>query len=57
MHTSRVFDELRTPGLISEERESIEALDMTRLQDLGRFDGRYLSAGEALSQWEVRVED
>lgn len=38
---------------ISEERERLEVLDMTRLQDLGRFDGRYLNAAEALSQWEV----
>lgn len=57
VHTNRIFHDLRTLGLISEERRRIEVLDVKRLQKLGRFDGRYLGTGESLAQWEVRIED
>lgn len=56
MHTNRIFHDLRTLGLISEERRRIEVLDPRCLQELGHFDDRYLTADDSLANWEVRIE-
>jgi CRP-like cAMP-binding protein len=56
VHTNRILQDLRKLGVLSEKR-CIEVVNKKRLQELAVFDSRYLNAGEALSQWELRISD
>jgi CRP-like cAMP-binding protein len=57
VHTNRIFQRLRKLGVLSKNRHAVEVVDKKRLVDLAGFDSRYLNIREALSQWDVRIED
>jgi len=56
VHTNRILQSLRTLGVLS-RRRVIEVMKKERLQELAAFDGRYLNAVEASSQWELQIQE
>jgi len=56
VHINRVFQELRQLGVLSKQR-LIEVVNKDRLQELAAFDPGYLDPGEALSQWDLRIDE
>ncbi len=56
VHINRVFQELRQLGVLSKQR-LIEVVNKDRLHELAAFDPGYLDPGEALSQWDLHIEN
>jgi CRP-like cAMP-binding protein len=56
VHANRVLQELRKCGVLSEKR-CIEVVNRERLHEVAAFDSRYLKAVDALSRWDIRIEE
>jgi CRP-like cAMP-binding protein len=56
VQASRILQDLRKLGVLSEEQHTVEVVNKERLQELAVFDARYLDADESLSRWDVRLD-
>ncbi|WP_428658916.1 Crp/Fnr family transcriptional regulator [Reyranella sp.] len=56
VHINRLFQELRQLGVLSKQR-TIKVVNKERLQELAAFDPGYLDPGEALSYWDLYIDD
>jgi CRP-like cAMP-binding protein len=57
VHVNRTIQTLRRLNLLSKARHAIEVVDGKQLAEIAKFDGRYLSMPDLVSNWTVRIED